>query len=231
MALQPLKVERLYRQISNVLIKVITEGQFKVGETLPSERELAKSLGVGRSSVREALIALEIAGWVEIRTGNGVFVMRNEAPDTFSLDDDSSVEDLIETREVIEGEIARLAAKRRTPEQLEALREHLDAMAEIEVDNDEFRERDRRFHMLISDMTGNPVLREINETVWNKRHSAMHRRFESHYGNAASTDQLMVDHTAIYDAIADGDAVAARKAMLRHLETVRKRFFQARRKK
>jgi DNA-binding FadR family transcriptional regulator len=74
MALPTLKVERLYRQISNVLINCIKSAQFAPGEMIPSERDLSKQLGVSRSSIREALIALEITGWIEIRTGNGVYV-------------------------------------------------------------------------------------------------------------------------------------------------------------
>lgn len=81
MVLPTLKVERLYRQISNLLINCIRNGQFAAGQLLPSERELAKQLGVSRSSIREALIALEITGWVEIRTGNGVYV-NDPLPDT-----------------------------------------------------------------------------------------------------------------------------------------------------
>ncbi len=231
MALQPLKVERLYRQISNVLIKAIEEGQFKVGETLPSERDLAKMLGVGRSSIREALVALEIAGWVEIRTGNGVFVLRDEIPENDYAADDTSVEDLIETRELLESEIARIAARRRLPEQLDELQVELNEMKRIGVDNDEFRQHDYRFHMLISEMTGNPVLRELNEIIWKKREGALHRRFESHYGNTESVAQLNIDHTAIYEAIAEQDAGRARKMMQSHLENVRKRFFQGKQSK
>ncbi|WP_297576836.1 FadR/GntR family transcriptional regulator, partial [uncultured Deefgea sp.] len=74
MPLPIIKAERLYQKISKLLIEQIKEGKFIAGQALPAERDLSQQLGVSRSSVREALIVLEILGWVDIRTGNGVFV-------------------------------------------------------------------------------------------------------------------------------------------------------------
>ncbi len=225
MTLQPLKVDRLYKQISNMLIAAIKEGQFKIGEALPSERDLAQRLNVSRSSVREALIALEIAGWIDIRTGNGVFVLRSDEPESLGMTDDTSVEDLLETREVLESEIARIAAERRTPEQLKELAAELQEMKRIAKNNDEFRQHDRRFHMLLGEMTGNMVLLELIEAIWNKRHRPMHRHFESHFGKTTPYGRLVGDHLAIYEAIAKADAEGAKKAMMHHLQYVRAEFF------
>src|SRR5205807_3545845 len=75
MPIQALEPQRLYRQIAEQLRKLMTKGEFKPGERLPAERDLAKQLGVSRPSVREALIALEVEGWVEVRTGSGIFVL------------------------------------------------------------------------------------------------------------------------------------------------------------
>src|SRR5438045_2619711 len=75
MPLQTLEPKRLYRQIAEQLRTLMTKGEFKPGARLPAERDLAKQLGVSRPSVREALIALEVEGWVEVRGGAGVFVL------------------------------------------------------------------------------------------------------------------------------------------------------------
>ena len=226
MTLRPLKVERLYKQIFDMLVAAIREGQFAAGEALPPERDLAKRLNVSRSSVREALIALEIAGWVDIRTGSGVFVLRADNTESFIPSDETSVEDLLETREILESEIARLAAKRRSAEQLAELAALLEEMKRAVDDSTEFQKYDRRFHVVIGEMTGNTALLELVETIWNKRASTMHRHFESHFGTDTPNDRLIIDHLDIYEAIAAGDAGEAKKAMIRHLRYVRRQFFK-----
>ena len=73
--LQVVEPQRLYRQIAGQLRTLISQGELAVGSRLPAERDLAKQLGVSRPSVREALIALEVEGWVEVRTGSGIYVL------------------------------------------------------------------------------------------------------------------------------------------------------------
>ena len=79
MPLQSIEPQRLYRQIADQLRTLIAQGEFEVGARLPAERDLARQLGVSRPSVREALIALEVEGWVEVRTGSGVYVLDRRA--------------------------------------------------------------------------------------------------------------------------------------------------------
>jgi len=138
MNLPTLKSERLYQRISNLLIERIRSGHFSSGQPLPSERDLAKQMGVSRSSVREALIVLEISGWVEIRTGNGVFVNQNLPSDNESRRDDAGVEELLQAREIIEGEIAALAAQNATDEQRDELAQIMVDMERETADNVEF---------------------------------------------------------------------------------------------
>ncbi|MBC7604348.1 MAG: FadR family transcriptional regulator, partial [Ramlibacter sp.] len=119
MPLKTVEPQRLYRQIAVQLRALMTSGEFRPGARLPAERDLAKQLGVSRPSVREALIALEVEGWVEVRTGSGVYVLdrsdngkgsakakgRKVVPAT-----EWGPLELIRARRVIEGEIAALAA-------------------------------------------------------------------------------------------------------------------------
>ena len=79
MPLQTVEPQRLYRQIAEQVRSLIAGGEFAAGSRLPAERDLAKQLGVSRPSVREALIALEVEGWVEVRTGSGVYVLDRTA--------------------------------------------------------------------------------------------------------------------------------------------------------
>jgi len=160
MDLPTLKPERLYQRISSLIIGLIEDGTYEPGQALPAERDLARQLGVGRSSVREALIALEIAGRVEIRTGTGVFVRqldksREQAP---VQDAAFSVADLLSARAMIEGEIAALAAKNGTGKHRRLLTRIIGNLEAQSVNDAAFLEEDRRFHLLISEMTGNPLL-------------------------------------------------------------------------
>src|SRR3954464_15165865 len=127
MPLQALEPQRLYRQIAEQLRALITSGGFKRGERLPAERDLAKQLGVSRPSVREALIALEVEGWVEVRTGAGVFVLergvrkietRKKVPDN-----EWGPLEILRARRVIEGEIAALAAQHAKRKDMNAIRD------------------------------------------------------------------------------------------------------------
>ncbi len=225
MDLPTLKVERLYRQISSLIIQYIKDGRFKVGEALPAERDLAKQLGVGRSSVREALIALEIAGWVEIRTGTGVFVQAAQEPVVAGTDVTSATA-LLEARILFEGDLAAVAAERATTTQIAALERLLEEMAGEDEENAAFHDSDRRFHWLIAEMTGNEVLQEMAQTLWNKRYSPLFQQLENHYGVAQWAPQVVAEHRAIHAAIAAHDPVAARAAMQYHLERVLEKLFR-----
>jgi DNA-binding FadR family transcriptional regulator len=222
-----LKTQRLYQKISGLLIDTIRAGRFPPGQVLPAERDLAKQLGVSRSSVREALIALEISGWVEIRVGNGVFV-RSSLPETTAppSTDDVSAEDLLKARQVIEGELAALAATEATDAQLRALADLATRMAQKLTDDKTFHTLDMQFHVLIGEMTGNPLLTEVVEQLWAKHYSPTFLRLEQHY---AHTDLAMVwdrDHQAIVSALMRREPGSARTAMRRHLKNVLERLFR-----
>jgi len=226
MDLPTLKVERLYRQISNLLINCIKQGQFPAGAILPPERELAKQLGVSRSSIREALIALEITGWVEIRTGNGVYVM-NPLPQSESApaEEEFSLKALIQARQVYEAITAELAARNGSDDQRAELQEITQDLIQLHVNDDKFLREDKRFHLLIAEMTGNEVLRDMMEYLWNKRKSSRFVRLESHYAESDFPREMNQDHADIAAAIIARDAPQARACMERHLQHVYDRLF------
>lgn len=225
MALPVLKTERLYRQIASAIMESIQRGEFAPGAALPPERELAKQLGVSRSSVREALIALEMTGWVDIRTGNGVFAMQPlPSASTPAAEADYSLDDLLQARLAFEGMLAEMAARNGTPTQREQLRALADTLLRYRSNDADFLEQDKGFHLLISEMSGNEVLREMMEFLWNKRDSARFRRLERHFADNAFTDEMNRDHQQIAAAIHAGDAAAARAAMESHLAQVKRRL-------
>ncbi|WP_418162647.1 FadR/GntR family transcriptional regulator [Pantoea vagans] len=225
MSLPVIKTERLYRQIANAIMAGITRGDFVAGGLLPPERELAKQLGVSRSSVREALIALEMTGWVDIRTGNGVYVAQPLPQAAIPQESETcSLQDLLQAREAFEGMLAGFAALNGTAVQREAL---LALTAELQHYNENdaaFLEQDKRFHLLIGEMSGNDVLRDLLEQLWNRRHSPHVQRLERHYADNSFAQAMNADHQQIADAIVAGDEAAARQAMESHLQHVQQRL-------
>lgn len=225
MTLPAIKTERLYRQISSLISAAIARGEFAPGTLLPPERELARQLNVSRSSVREALIALEVTGWVEIRSGNGVQVANplpgkpTEPVDTFSL------RDLIKARQAFEAMTAELAARHGTAQQRQALLEVAHQLAQHQVNDDEFLRHDKRFHLLISEMTGNDLLREMMEQLWNRRKSQRFVRLESHFADRDFPQALNHDHQLIANAIAQQNPQLARDSMALHLQRVYDHLF------
>lgn len=233
--LPTLQPKRLYKQIADLVASHIKSGEFSPGSYLPSERDLAQQLGVSRSSVREALIALEVSGLVEIRVGNGVLVCAHKEGQGHTVLDDDEEQDydspfmLIEARSVIEGEVAAIAAKNATPEQITGIEETVDRMSEIlqnllRLPDEGLAEADRLFHTRIAEATGNYILVEQVEGLWKRRFSPIFRRIEKHYANRDLKQQTVDDHRAVLEAIRAGNSDAARVAMQAHLSHVVKRF-------
>src|SRR4029077_4748807 len=124
MRLQAVEPRRLYRQIADQIRTLIGKGEVARGARLPAERDLARQLGVSRPSVREALIALEVEGMLDVRVGSGIYVTPpGERHEGDMLAGDSGPFEVIRARRVIEGECAALAAKCANPVQLRAIRE------------------------------------------------------------------------------------------------------------
>jgi DNA-binding FadR family transcriptional regulator len=223
--LQVVEPKRLYRQIADQLAQLIASGEFAVGSRLPAERELAASLGVSRTSVREAIISLEIAGRVEVRVGSGIFVAQPGAAQIVGLDDDGpSPFELLAARRLIEGEVAALAARTVKKADIAQLRETVVRMRE---DADDFGKRDaadREFHVRIAAATGNGSLALVVDGLWQQRRGKLWSRIEAYFHTQKIREATLVDHAAILDALERRDANGARDAMHRHLARVEREF-------
>ncbi len=225
MTLGTVKNERLYRQISTLISAAIVRGEFAPGAPLPPERELARQLNVSRSSVREALIALEVTGWVTIRSGNGVLVadplplQPEEETETFSL------RNLIKARQSFEAMTAELAARHGTESQRRELLDVAEQLTRHSVNDEAFLQQDKRFHLLISAMNGNEVLREMMEHLWNMRRSQRCVRLERPFADRDFPRDLNRDHQLIPRAIADQNPILARNSMALHLQHVYDHLF------
>ena len=224
MPLQAVEPRRLYRQIADQLAQLIANGEFPSGSRLPAERELAVSLGVSRTSVREAIISLEMSGLVEVRVGTGIFVTTPpEGINRASRDAGPGPFELLAARSLVEGEIAALAATVATPEDADALRKSVER---LEANGDDFVAReseDRDFHLRLAKATGNSSLELVVEGLWDQR-AELWGRMQQHFHTPELAERTIRDHAAIVAAIAAHNPDGARSAMHRHLARVAREF-------
>jgi len=229
MPLQTVETSRLYRQIAEQLRGLIAGGEFCAGTRLPAERDLARQLGVSRPSVREALIALEVEGWVEVRTGSGIYVQPQErrsgarAPRNGTGTDWGPLE-LMRARELVEGEVAALAARHARKAQVGAMASALKQMQEEAAAGMEPRAGDEAFHTAIAQACGNEVLTDTVRNYWSARHGPLFTRLGDWFENPASWKAAIDEHAAVLEAIRGRAPDAARLAMQQHLKKATARY-------
>jgi DNA-binding FadR family transcriptional regulator len=229
--LQAIEPQRLYRQIAEQLRLLIGKGEFAAGARLPAERDLARQLGVSRPTVREALIALEVQDWVEVRVGSGVYVLdrasrqaANEPMSSAEAGAEWGPLELIRARRVVEGETAAIAAQLAKRKDIKALEQSIEAMTTEADAGNVPQEGDRAFHTAIVQTGGNSVLTETVQNFYDARRGPIFKRLGGHFENAKSWKAAINEHSAILDAIRAHDPQAARAAMHRHLDNSHKRF-------
>lgn len=225
-ASHPIDNRRLYRHIADQLMQMIGSGEYPIGTRLPAERDLAVQLGVSRPSVREALIALEVEGVVEVRGGAGVFVLQQQRRSPF-IDPLAPVPgpfDLIRARWIIESECAHLAATHATPEQLAGMKRALDDMRGAPLYDDVSLEADQRFHLCIAEASANSALVMVTRQLWDARRGPLYLQLESHFSGKEIWRQAVDEHAEILNAIVSRDGTAARNAMRRHMKNAELRF-------
>jgi DNA-binding FadR family transcriptional regulator len=231
MPLQAVESQRLYRQIAGQLRALITDGEFPTGSRLPAERDLARQLGVSRPSVREALIALEVEGWVEVRTGSGVYVQeqrvaapaRNGHANAHPAADWGPLE-VMRARELVEPEVAAQAARHARKPQLQAMAAALDLMREHVAAGIAPRAGDEAFHNAIAQACGNEVLCDTVRGYWDARSGPIFERLGDHFETPASWKAALQEHTAVLEAIRSRNAAGARAAMQQHLKKATTRY-------
>ncbi|HWK47515.1 MAG TPA: FadR/GntR family transcriptional regulator [Stellaceae bacterium] len=214
MPITRIEPQRLYRQIADQISDLIASGEFPQGSRLPSERRLAVQLGVSRPSLREAMIALEIAGAVTVQTGSGIYV-RAVAP--LAADPGPGPLEVFAARRLIEAEVAALAAKTALPADLDQLDRGIAQMRSESSHTLTHEDGDRVFHLALAEATHNSALVLVVQTLWDLVSSPMWIKLRERMRNAALRPRLIDDHVAIRDAVAAGDAPAARRAMIYHL--------------
>ncbi|WP_407048452.1 FadR/GntR family transcriptional regulator [Methyloraptor flagellatus] len=223
MPFQAIETQRLYQQVAQQVAGLIHGGELGPGERLPPERDLARRLGVSRPTVREAMIALEIAGLVEVRVGSGIYVRQPNGADGAapSFDEGPSPYEIVDARLMIEPLIAADAARNATAADDAAI---ASTLAELEAAGTrELREAaDRRFHTLIARAAGNSVMVTFVESLWAGMSSTLFAALADRTGLPEIRAITLADHRAIATGIRARDPGEAAEAMRAHLAQVRK---------
>lgn len=216
-------------EVAARLLRYFTSGDIQPGTRLPPERQLAASLGVGRSAVREALAALDMLGVVSIRPGSGTYLRGSASellPQTLSwglMLGEQRTRELIELRHGLEVQAARLSAVRATGQDIERLGACLARMRDNTDNLRQFVEADRGFHVEIGTAAGNTVIRDLLQNarsllrVWTER---------------VLRDEVLAgltyeEHAAVFRAIRDRDPAAAGAAMDAHMDSADARLLHA----
>lgn len=219
--------KRLYRSIVEKMLQLIDSGEYPAGGRLPPERELAERFSVSRPTIREAIVALEALDRVQVKTGSGVYVLEASVGGK-RIDTSVSAFELTEARALIEGEAAALAATMISDEQLHELEVALNEMADESADGDLVSEDgDKKFHHIISAATRNHMLSSVIDDLWRIRdHSpTVHQAYQSICEMDGAT--RVQEHQAIFNALKNRDAVAAREAMHHHFSRILNKLIAA----
>ncbi len=218
------QTSRLYEQIVQQIEESILNAQLKAGDQLPPERELAQQFGVSRTAVREAVKALREKGLVEAYSGRGTFVtngtsqaMRQSLDWLIKIGEPGNLAQLEEVREILEPDIAALAATRADEQHLATMREAVELMDRSRQDPDTYIEADLDFHLSLAEAAANPIILSLIDSIVGLLRQQRMRIFRIEGG----PERGQHHHKRILEAVERRDSQAAREAMRAHLQQVR----------
>jgi len=217
--LEPIETqERLYVRVARRIEDLVSSGEVSAGDKLPSERDLAEMLQVSRPSIREAMIALEVSGVIEVRSGSGIYVAdRSRQLSAVVADEGIGPFEILEMRLLIEPETCALAAERISDDQLEQLRKIYDEMGRTSGTS-EVEAFDSQFHNLIAEASENTAIARTVSWLWLQRDQSELSRGFHRLIIEEGVYPVLDEHTAIFKALETRNPDEARKAMRVHLE-------------
>jgi len=215
---------RLYEQIVKQIEESVLKGILKAGDQLPAERELAEQFGVSRTAVREAIKALTEKGLVESYSGRGTFItngtshaIRQSLDLIMRICQAEGSTHLAEVRDMLEPEIAALAASRAEAQHLESLREAVRVMDAAMQEADAFIEADLDFHLALAEAAANPLILSLIDSIVGLLREQRMRIFQTDGG----PERGQYHHKRILKAVENHDSDRARQCMRAHLKQVR----------
>jgi GntR family transcriptional repressor for pyruvate dehydrogenase complex len=223
-AYEAIQSERLYEKIVDQIESRILTGKLKLGDHLPSERELAEQFRVSRTAVREAVKTLAEKGLVQVRPGRGTFItngtseaMRHSLGRMLKIGQPEGARHLVEVREIFEPETAALAALRATDEQIAAMRDAVAMMDAALDDGETFIEADLDFHLALAEASQNSLIPALIDSIVD----LLREQRMAIFRVAGGPQRGQYHHNRILEAVCRHDPQAAREAMRAHLRQVR----------
>lgn len=226
MALEP---RRLYRQVADQIRAYIESGQLAFGSRLPAERDLAERFSVSRPTLREALIVLEVEGYIQIKVGSGIFVLDRQAKQQAPYFDDGADGPLevLQARCIVESAIAEEAARMVDDHSLALLDASMKQMEASLHQPEQAIVADRSFHVRVAAMTKNGAINRLSGMIYDKRMTPVFQKLASYFEGPHSWRLALDEHIGIRDAIAAKDPAKAREAMRSHLTLAATRFSES----
>lgn len=219
-SITPISRTKLTASVFEQLLSYVVRGTWKAGDRIPPERDLCQQLGIARTSLREALKAMELVGMLDSRVGDGTFVCpRSEFLSrpllwAFTGSDHDELQEIMEARTIIEENLAGLASERGTDEQIKQIGSAVQMMRDSIARGDSILEADMAFHIAVSTAAQNGVLLNAVQLLRNLMRQWIHYKLLI----PDIPDVVLKRHIAIYKAIAARKPAAARTAMRVHLE-------------
>jgi len=228
----PIKSTKVYEQVIDQIQMMIANGELKRGDKLPSERQLAEQLQVSRTSVREALRALQIIGLIEVKQGDGNFIKESfdfcllQPLSVMFMLQQTKPADIVELRKVIEVETATLAAQRITDEEILELKVLVEQLKEYSLNDDEKNsvKVDKELHYKIAQFSKNFLLLNILNVISVLMDTFIEDARGMILTNNENKDVLIMQHENIYKALARRNPEAAANAMRDHIELIIKDY-------
>lgn len=219
----PIQATKVFEQISAQIEQQILRGDLRTGDRLPTERELAEKFRASRTAVREAMKTLAQKGLVDMRPGRGTividgtsFALRDSLNRSMQVNQPKSNIELVEVREILEPEIAALAAVRATDDDIAALRAAVETMDAHVEEADAFIAADNRFHQILANATNNNLILTLIHPIMELLSEQRKHIFGVHGGPQRGQQH----HKLLLDAVIHHDPDAARAAMQAHLRQV-----------
>ncbi|GAV22061.1 FadR/GntR family transcriptional regulator [Carboxydothermus pertinax] len=230
MNFQQIRTKKIYEEIIEQIRSLIARRELKPGDKLPSERELAESLGVSRASVREALSALEVLGVLEVRPGEGTFVREVAADKSFQsltllLLLDTTLE-VLEVRKILESGAIVLATERATDEDIERLEEAVLIMEKDLKQGDLGDEADFMFHYGLALATHNSLLVRLMNSIADTMRQSLKINRERLFRTPGMPEIFYKYHKEILEAIKDRDKIRAQKVLEEHLTVAEEKLLE-----
>ncbi|WP_408620649.1 transcriptional regulator ExuR [Celerinatantimonas sp. YJH-8] len=233
MTVESFEPKRLYQRIAAELKAQIHRGQYRVGDRLPAERLIAEEMDVSRTVVREAIIMLEVEGFVEVRKGSGIHIISAVATNESQLQDSDAQHEvitagpfeLLQARQLLESNIAEFAATQVTKQDIMELSQLLEQGRHEDRARDS--EWDKKFHIQVARATQNSVLVMVLENLWvHREQNPYWQKLHSHIDDEA-LNSWSSDHEQILRALTRKDPQSAKLAMWQHLENTKRMLFEA----